>query len=103
MHWSSGNRIPIVTTKRVIVTVRQIQTAQMPITINADVADFDRVRPHIPNQRRARQKSVPVVLNTPTVVVVERAGLNRVTLADKVLPKNVRDVNVLLPPIETIE
>src|SRR6185503_12075758 len=36
VHRPSGNWIPIVTPERVVVAVRQIQTAEVPITIHAD-------------------------------------------------------------------
>src|SRR5260370_24772098 len=37
------------------------------------------------------------------IIVEERAGLNRVAFAYDVLRKNIRDVNVLLSSIETIQ
>ena len=75
----------------------------MAIAIDADVADPDRVRPHVANQSRPHQKSVAIEFAAAAIVVVERARLNRVTLLEEILPKNIRDVNILLPPIETIQ
>src|SRR5581483_1717482 len=61
------------------------------------------MRTHVTYQRGPHEKSVAVVLHAATVVVIERAGLNRVALANEVLSKNIRNVNILLPPIETIQ
>src|SRR6266852_4367465 len=99
MDRPSGDRISIVATKHIVVTVRQIQAAEMAIAIDADIANLDRVRPHVPNQCRPHQKSVAIEFTAASIVVIKHAGLKRVALLDEILSKNVRDVNVLLPPI----
>src|SRR2546423_11876544 len=75
----------------------------MTIAVDADVANLDRVRPHVADQSRAHQKSVAIEFAAVPIVVVKRTGLNRVTLLDEVLSKNIRNVNILLPPTETIQ
>src|SRR2546421_2616907 len=97
------NRILIVAAKDVVITVRQIQPADVSIAVHADVPTFDSVRSYIANQRGPHQKTVAIEFAAAAIVVVKRAGLNRVALFDEVLPKNVRDVNVLMPPIKTIQ
>src|SRR2546423_14145336 len=59
-HRPSGNRISIVTAKAVVVRVRQIQSSQVTIAIDSNVANLDSVRPHVANQRRPHQKSIPI-------------------------------------------
>src|SRR5436305_10822091 len=99
MNRPSCNRILIVTAKGVVVTVCQIQTPNVSIAIHADITDFDRVRSHIANQRGPDEKTIAVEFAAAAIVVVEPAGLNRVTLPDKILPKDIRDANVLMPPV----
>src|ERR1044072_4863810 len=61
------------------------------------------MRSHVTDQSRPHQKSVAIEFAAVPIVVVERAGLNRVALLDKVLPTKIRNVNILLPSIETIQ
>ena len=103
MNGASGNRISIVAAERVIVTVGQVQTAEMTITINADVTNFDPMRPHVPDQRGPHQKSIAIEFATGAIVVVKRARLYRVAFPDEILSKNIRNVHVLMSPIKTIE
>ena len=86
-----------------VVTVRQVQTADVSITIDAYVADLHGMRPHVANQCRPHQKTVPIEFAAAAIVVVEHAGLNRVTLPDEVLPKQIGNVNILMPQIEAIQ
>ncbi len=74
----------------------------MPVTVDADIANLDGVRPHVANQCGTHQKSVAIEFVAAAIVVVKRARLDRVTLPDEVLPENVRDVNILMTQIETI-
>src|SRR3977135_321825 len=83
--------------------MRQGQTPQVSITINAQIADLNRVRPHVANQSGPDQKSIAIEFAAGAVVVVKRAGLNCVTLLNKVLSKNIRDIDVLTPSIESIK
>src|SRR3989442_3901262 len=103
VHRLSRDRILIVAAKNVVIAIRQIQPAEMTIAVNADVANVDRVRPHVADQSRPHQKSVAIEFAAVPIVVVKRARLNRVTLLDEVLAKNIRNVNILLPPIESIQ
>src|SRR5437016_11308555 len=103
MNRPPRNRILIVTAKGVVVTVRQIQTPNVSIAVHADITDFDRVRSHIANQRGPHEKTITIEFAAASIVVIESAGLNRVTLPDKILPKDIRDVNILMPPIEAIQ
>src|SRR5215468_1533306 len=75
----------------------------MPVAIDADVSNFDRVRPDIANQSWPHEKTVAVVLNSAPIIVVERACLNCVALPNEVLAKDIRDVHVLRPPVESIQ
>src|SRR5436190_20022485 len=103
MDRTPRNRTLIVAAKDVVITVRQIQTPNVSIAIHADERNFDGVRAHIANERRSDKKAVAIEFATAAIVVVEPAGLNRVTPLDEVLAKNIRDVNVLMPPIEAIQ
>src|SRR5439155_21036964 len=74
-----------------------------PVAIDANVADLDRVRTHVANQRRPHQKAIPIEFAAAAIIVVERAVLNRITLLDEVLAEKVRDVNILVSQIEAIQ
>src|ERR1051325_6882186 len=75
----------------------------MSIAVDADVSNLDRVRPDIANQSRPHEKTVAVVLNIAPIIVVKCTRLDRVALANEILTKEIRDVNVLLTPIETVQ
>src|SRR2546423_12437383 len=89
--------------KREVVRVREIQPAQMSITAYSQIPDLDRVRPDITNQRGPHQETVAIEFDATSIVVVMKTSLNGVAFANEVLPKNVRDVNVLMTSVETIE
>src|SRR5882672_11674102 len=103
MNRPARNWILIVATERIVVTVGQIQAPNVSIAIHADITDFDGVWSHIANQRGSDEKTIAVEFAAAPIVVIEPAGLNRVTLPDKILPKNIRDVDILMPPIEAIQ
>src|SRR6266550_1074560 len=103
MDAASRNWIAIVTAESIVIRVRQVQTAQMPVTIYSEVPNFDRVRPHVAYQSGSHQESIAIKFAAGPIVVVKRAGLNRVALLNKVLPKNIRDVDVLMAAIEPVK
>src|SRR6185369_10191548 len=51
LHTSSGNRISLVVTKRIVVRMREIETAEMTIAANAQISDLDRVWPDVADYR----------------------------------------------------
>src|SRR5690349_22245143 len=61
--------------------------------MRSDVAD--RSGPH--------EEAVAIELNPTPVVVVMKAALDRVALADEILAEDVCDVNVLMARVETVE
>src|ERR671914_2926821 len=75
----------------------------MPVAAESEIADFDRVWPHVANRRGTDQKSVAVKLDCASIVVVVKTSLDRVALADEILPEDVGDVNVLMPRVEAIQ
>src|SRR5690349_12683350 len=103
MNWPASNRILIVAAECVVVAVRQIQTTDMSVAVDAEVTNFDCVWSHVTNQRRPHKKTIPIEFPAASIVVIKHARLNRVALLDEVLPKNIRHVNVLLSPIKTIQ
>src|SRR5207237_4314867 len=98
-----GDLISFVVAKGEKVGVRKIEPAKMSITAEAEISDLDRVRPHITDQRRSHQKTVPIKFDAASIVVVMKASLNRVALANEVLPEDVCDVDVLVTRVEGIE
>src|SRR5436305_15050041 len=103
MHRPSRDRILIVAPEHVVIRISQIDPAEVTIAVDADVTNLDRVRPHVANQGGPHQKSVAIEFAAAPIVVVKRAGLNCVALPNKVLSKNIRNVNVLLPSMESIQ
>ena|SRR5947208_1571306 len=103
MNRPARNWILIVATERIVVTVCQIQPTDVSIAIHADITDFDGVWSHIANQGGSDEKTIAVEFAAAPIVVIVPAGLNRVALPDKILPKNIRDVDILMPPIEAIQ
>src|SRR5215216_1329343 len=75
----------------------------MPITAKPQIANLDRVRPDIADQRRSHQKTVAIEFNAASIVVVVKASLDRVTLANEILPEDVCDVNILMARVEAIQ
>src|SRR6185436_11388022 len=75
----------------------------MTITAKPQIPDLDRMRPNIANQRRTNEKPIPIKLDAASIVVVVKTSLNRIALANKILSKDVGDVDVLMPRVETIE
>ena len=97
MHAPSGNRVAIVAAESVVVRIRQIKPAQMSVTVDANIANLDRVRPHVADQSRPHQKSIAIEFAAGPIVVVKRARLNCVALLNKVLKarKNLSE-NIIL-------
>src|SRR5690348_17275834 len=75
----------------------------MSVTTDSEITDFDRVRPHVADRRRPDQKTVAIEFHTAAIVVVMKAALNRVALANEVLPKDIGDVNVLMARVEAVQ
>ena len=75
----------------------------MAIATDAKITNLDRVWPDIANQRRPHQKTVAIKFDTASIVVVMKTSLNRVALANEVLPEDVCDVNVLMARVETVQ
>src|ERR1044071_5585941 len=75
----------------------------MTVTTDSKIANLDLVRPNITNQRGTNQKAISIELDAAPIIVVVKTPLNRVALADEILPKDVGDVDVLMPRVETIE
>src|SRR6185436_2681136 len=71
---ASGNRVAIVAAECVVVRVGQIQTAEMSVAIDSQIADLDGVRPHVANQCGPHQKPIAIKFAAATIVVVEHAG-----------------------------
>src|SRR4029079_16681088 len=61
------------------------------------------MRPDVANRRGPHEKAVAIEFDAAPVVVVMKAALNRVALADEILSKDVCDVNVLVARVEAIE
>src|SRR5216683_2552716 len=99
----AGNRVARVVTKRIVIGMRQVQSPDMSVTVESKIRHLDRMRSHIADQRRTHQKSIAVILDAAAIVVEMKTAFDRVTLANKVLAKNVGDVNVLMSRVETIQ
>src|SRR5690349_23385274 len=61
------------------------------------------MRPDVANRSGPHEEAVAIELNPTPVVVVMKAALDRVALADEILAKDVCDVNVLMARVETVE
>src|SRR5688572_4303343 len=61
------------------------------------------MRPSVANQCRPDQKPVAIEFNTAAIVVVMKTSLDRVALANEILPEDVGDVNVLMARVEAIQ
>ena len=77
----------IVAAKSVKIRMRQIQSAEMSIAADSEIANFDRMLPRVSNQRRPHEEPVAIVFDTRAIVVVMQAALNRIALANEVLTK----------------
>src|SRR6185369_4465950 len=75
----------------------------MAITTDPEIADLDRVWSHVADRCRPHQKTVAIKLDRASIVVVMKTSLNRVTLANEVLLENIRDVDVLMARVETVQ
>src|ERR1051325_4100209 len=75
----------------------------MSVAVDANVSNFDRVGPDIANQSGSHEKSIAVVLNPATIIVVKRTRLNCVALANKILTKQIRNIDVLPAVVESVQ
>src|SRR5689334_9130617 len=75
----------------------------MTVATETKITNLDRVWPDVANQRRSHQKAVAIEFNAASIVVVVKASLDRVALANEILPEDVGDVNVLMARVEAIE
>src|SRR5262249_36315284 len=55
------------------------------------------------DQRRAYQESVAIKFDAASIIIEMKAALDCVTLGEEILPKNICNVNVLVPSVEAIE
>src|SRR5678815_4938146 len=83
--------------------MREIEPAEVTIAVHAEITDLDRVWSNVADQRRSHQKTVAIEFNAAAIVVVVKTSLNRVVLANKILPKDVRDVNVLVACVKAVQ
>src|SRR2546421_3828552 len=83
--------------------MRQVKFAQVSVAINPDVPHLDRMWTNVTDQRWTDQESVPIIMDAAPVIVIESARLDRVTLANEVLAKNIRNVNILMARVEAIQ
>src|SRR4030095_6442556 len=86
-----------------VVRVRKIQTPNVTISTETNITNFNRVRSNVSDQSRPHQKTISIELNAASVIIEMEAALNRVTLGQEILPKNICDVNVLMASVEAIE
>ncbi len=75
----------------------------MAVAAEPKITNLDRVWPDVANQRRSHQKTVAIKFNAASIVVVMKTSLDRVALANEVLPKDICDVNVLMARVEAIQ
>src|SRR4051794_2065361 len=75
----------------------------MPVAAHTKITNLDRMWPHVANRRGPHEETIAIELNAASIVVVMKAALDRVALADEILAKEVCDVNVLMARVETIE
>src|SRR5215218_5311018 len=75
----------------------------MPVARQTEIADLYRVRPRVADDRGADFKAVAVELYGLAVVVEVEARLRGVAFGERVLPEDVRDVDVLTAAVEAVE
>src|SRR5690242_18020578 len=75
----------------------------MAVAANAEITDLDRMRSDVANRRGPHEETVAIEFNAASIVVVMKAALDRVALANEILAEDVRDVDVLMTRVETVE
>jgi hypothetical protein len=75
----------------------------MSIAADAEVTNLDRMRPDIADRRGPNEKTVAIELYAASIVGVMKAALDRVALANEILPEDVCDVNVLMTRVEAVK
>src|SRR5829696_5299682 len=93
----------LVMSKREVVRVREVKPTQMPVATETEIPDLHRVRTHVADRRRPHQKTVAIKFHPTAIVVVMKAALNRVALANEILAEDVGDVDVLMARVEAVE
>src|SRR6185503_9132224 len=83
--------------------MRQIQAPKVTVSTDAHVSDFNCVWRDIADQGRPHQKSVAIKFDAAPIIIEMKAALDGVTLAEEILPKNICNVNILMPSIEAIK
>src|SRR5690242_876162 len=75
----------------------------MAVATETKIADLHRMRASVADQRGPDQKPVTIEFDRAAIVVVMKTALDCVAFAQEILAKDVRDVNVLVTRVETIE
>src|SRR5690349_18235611 len=75
----------------------------MAVAANAEITDLDRMRSDVANRRGPHEETVAIEFNAASIIVVMKAPGDRVALANEILAEDVRDVDVLMPRVETVE
>src|SRR6185503_9694616 len=100
---ASRDQISLVVSKGEVVRVRKIQAAEMAVAAETQITHLDRMRSHVANRRGPHEEAVSIEFNPTSIVVVMKAALDRVALANEILAKDVCDVNVLMARVEPVE
>src|SRR5829696_5785418 len=75
----------------------------MTVAADTEITNLDRMWPDVADRRRPHEKAIAIELNAAPIIVVMKAALNRVCLANKILAKDVGDVNILMARVEAIQ
>src|SRR5690242_21827893 len=70
LNATARDRIVFVVSKREVIRVRKIQPAEVTVTTESKITDFDRVRPHVADRRGPNKKPVAIEFHAATIVVV---------------------------------
>src|SRR5215813_3494032 len=83
--------------------MRKVEPSQVAVAADACIANLDRVWTHIAYLGRPDKKAIVIELETRSVIVEMQAALNCVSLANEILAKEIRDVDVLMTRVESVE
>src|SRR6476660_6000208 len=108
VHAPACKRVEVIVPKSLVKGVAHVHTSDVSVSrpsqeIRVDLMCSNRSIHHTADGRRPHQKAVVVKMHAAIVAVVMKAEFRGVTLGQKVLHVNIRDVDLLPPVLECVE
>src|SRR5262249_11121061 len=99
----ASDRVVAIVAERLVERVSNVQPADVPVSIQAQVCGLDAVRSSIADERRPDRKAVLIEMYCGLIVVVQEAELRRIPFPYRVLAIDVCNVDILVSEMKRVE